>query len=208
MQYPPFLSTVKPIEKSVHNLPHWNQCATCAFVTFRLADSLPADRLAQWEFEREEWLKCHPKPWTEAVAEEYGREFGTRLDKWLDAGHGACVLAERENREIVWNAILHFDGRRYDVYSFVVMPNHVHVLFCPFAENPLSCILHTWKSYTAKLINRRMGKTGGVWQHESWDRLVRDARHFARVARYISRNPGNSGIPVYVKPGCEDLLRV
>ena len=208
MQYPPFLSAVKPIEKSCHNLPHWDQCGTCAFVTFRLADSLPADRLARWEFEREEWLKCHPKPWTEAVAEEYGREFGTRLDKWLDAGHGSCILAERENREIVGNAILHFDGRRYDVYSFVVMPNHVHVLFCPFAENPLSCILHTWKSYTAKLINRRMGKTGGVWQHESWDRLVRDARHFARVARYISRNPGNSGVPVYVKQGYEDLLRV
>ena len=208
MQYPPFLSAVRPIDKTSHNLPHWNQCETCVFVTSRLVDSLPEDRLAQWEDEREEWLRFHPKPWSELDAEEYGREFGARLDAWLDAGCGSCVLAERENREIVWDAILHFDGMRYDIYSFVVMPNHVHVLFCPRAGNLLPDIMHTWKSYTSKAINRRMNKTGGLWQHESWDRLVRDARHFARVARYISRNPGNSGIPVYLKPGYEDLLCV
>ena len=208
MQYPIFLSDVKPVDKTNHNLPHWDQVGTCVFVTFRLADSLPKERLAQWGYEREEWMKFHPKPWDEGTAAEYGREFGARLDNWLDSGYGSCVLEDSENRQIVWDAILHFDGERYDVYTFVVMPNHVHVMFSPFVEYTRAGILHSWKSFSSKMINKRTGSTGVVWQNESWDRLVRDAGHFARIARYISRNPGKRDIPVYLKTGYEDLLRV
>ena len=208
MEYPRFLSPYGAIDKSLHHLPHWEQEETCVFVTFRLADSLPVEKLAQWEEDRKVWLEAHPRPWTDAEAEEYGREFGARLDKWLDAGFGSCVLGEKENREIVWNAILHFDGTRYDVYAFVVMGNHVHVLFRPLNGHEMSAILHSWKSFTAKEINRRSNKDGQLWQHESWDRLVRNAVHFARVSRYIARNPGDSGVPVYIKKGFEDLLVV
>ena len=150
MEYPRFLSPYGAIDKSLHHLPHWEQEETCVFVTFRLADSLPVEKLAQWEEDRKVWLEAYPRPWTDAEADEYGREFGARLDKWLDAGFGSCVLGEKENREIVWNAILHFDGTRYDVYAFVVMGNHVHVLFRPLNGHEMSAILHSWKSFTAK----------------------------------------------------------
>ncbi len=206
MDYPRFLSQSQPIDKTRHHIPHWDQGETCAFVTFRLADSIPADKLAQWDDERQTWLNAHPKPWTEDEASEYGREFGARLDKWLDAGYGECLLADAENREITWNAILHFDGERYDVYAFVVMGNHVHVLFRPRTGNIVSSILHSWKSFTAKAMNNRLNRSGTVWQHESWDRLVRNERHFCRVIRYIARNPGKSDVPFYVKRGFEDVL--
>ncbi len=206
MDYPSFISQSQPIDKTRHHIPHWDQGEICVFVTFRLEDSLPADKLAQWDDERLTWLNAHPKPWTEDEATEYGQQFGARLDKWLDAGYGECLLDDEVNREIVWNAILHFDNDRYDVYAFVVMGNHVHVLFAPRKGNDVSDILHSWKSYTAKIINKRMNRTGGVWQLESWDRLVRNERHFRRVARYIVRNPGKSGVPFYVKRGFEEIL--
>ena len=205
MDFPRFLSPSVAIVKKAHHLPHWEQGETCVFITFRLADSLPADKLAQWNSERETWLNAHPRPWSDEKTVEYGRRFGARLDQWLDAGYGSCVLAIEHNREIVWNALLHFDGQRYDVYAFVIMGNHV--LLRPLQEYTVSSILHSWKSYTAKAINQHMGRHGVLWQHESWDRLVRNQRHFAKVVRYIARNPGKSVLPFYVKEGFEDLLK-
>ena len=41
-----------------------------------------------------------------------------------------------------------FDGERYEIASFVVMPNHVHVLFRPLGEHALPEILKSWKGFS------------------------------------------------------------
>ena len=153
------------------------------------------------------WLAMHPRPWSEDDAKEYGREFGARLDAWLDKGLGSCALADDRAAKIVWDAMLYFDGDRYDMYAFTVMPTHVHALFSP-RNVSTSYILHTWKGYTAKAIHRLCGGEGAFWQKENWDRLVRGIGHFSKVIKYIEDNPIKAGVkaPVYIKEGIANAL--
>ena len=101
------------------------------YVTFRLADSLPQSLLKQWQAERTRWLELNPRPWSAEVMREYARRFQGPVEKWLDAGHGSCALRDPAKREIVSNALRFFDGERYALDAFVVMPNHVHALVVP-----------------------------------------------------------------------------
>ncbi len=75
------------------NLPHRRQAGVTYFVTFHLADSLPAQKLAALEEQRKLWLGFNPPPHHERQIEEYHRNFSTRIHEWLDGGHGGCVLA-------------------------------------------------------------------------------------------------------------------
>ena len=90
---------------------------------------------------------------------------------------------------MVADALLHFHGERYALDRFVVMPNHVHVLFHPLAENKLADIVGSWKRFTSRGINKELRREGALWQREYWDRLVRSERHFRWVREYIDRNP-------------------
>ncbi len=106
---------------------------------------------------------------------------------------GACVLGRADLKSIVEKSLRHFDGARYQLGEFVVMPNHVHALVTPFDEFELSAILHSWKSYTASEINKRLGVTGAFWQKESFDHIVRSADSLEGFARYIRENPKRAG---------------
>ncbi len=205
---PRFLSIEETITKRNANLPHWEQGEVCVFVTFRLADSIPESKLGQWREERDDWLARHPQPWNEEEKSEYLAEFGNVLEKWLDDGLGSCVLRYPNNRELVCNALNHFDGMRYILYAFAVMPNHVHALFSPIGDFSVSQTLHSWKSFTAHKVQRANGDSGPFWQKESWDRLIRDNRYFANVVKYIARNPRHAGGMgyAYVRPDLQYMV--
>ena len=141
-----------PIAFLSGDLPHWRQEGTTYFVTFRLADSLPQEKLQRWRAERDQWMQMHPEPHDEAARREYYELFPQRLQQWLDAGSGSCVLAIPEVKKLVEESLRHFDGERYRLHEFVVAPNHVHVLVSPSGEHTLSEILHSWKSFTAHKI--------------------------------------------------------
>ena len=169
-------------------------------------------KLQQWKAERETWLRLHPEPWDEKTEEEYHERFSRQIDEWLDQGSGSCVLRDPKLAALVADAIRHFDGERYDLASFVVMPNHVHVLFRPRSPHRLEEILKSWKGFTAREINRRIGKTGTLWQEDYWDRLIRNSRHFAKCVEYIRENPSKAKLREgeFVMEGghsCPPLLR-
>ena len=183
---PRFFSRFASTACTKANLPHWDQDGVTCFVTFRLADSLPREKLLPFLAERDEWLEKHPQPWDEPTACEYAESFDGVAEKWLDESYGSCILGEAASRRLVEDALRHFNGARYVLYAFVVMPNHVHVLFMPNVGESIAGILHSWKSYTAhRLIHKG---NGPVWQKESWDRLIRNAEHFRKVTRYIKGN--------------------
>ena len=69
------------------------------------------------------------------------------------------------------------------------MPNHVHAIVTPIAGYSISEILHSWKSYTANEIHRLLGRTGSLWQKESFDHIVRGPEQLERIERYIHDNP-------------------
>ncbi len=213
----------EPIENAAGNLPHWRQDGVTYFVTFRLADALPVETLALWRREREDWLRRHPPPHTPAQRREYHERFVERFQKWLDAGHGTCVLSDLAVRLIVSTAIKHFADEstsgilpissplrgktprvrdvRYSLREWVVMPNHVHVVVTPLDGHSLSTILHSWKSFTATAINRHLGRSGALWQKESFDHIVRSAEQLEQIEQYIHDNPRGLRADYYTQ-GC------
>lgn len=120
---------------------------------------------------------------------EYHQQFSSRVDQWLDEGHGACLLQEPEHAERVAATIHHDDGARYLVHSWVIMPNHVHVLMSLGAGESLSRVVAGWKRFSATRINKARSAAGALWQKDYFDRMIRDWDHFIQVARYIRVNP-------------------
>ena len=164
-------------------LPHFDAGEIWQNVTLRLADSFPTERLQRWQWE----LRLLPK----ARADE---ELHRRIEDFLDQGHGACYLRRPDVAAIVENSLLFFEGQRYRLDAWVVMPNHVHVLFLPLASWSLTSIVHSWKSYAAKKANRILGRRGRFWQEDYRDRYIRDDGHFLAARAYIEENPVKAGL--------------
>jgi|GEM_PF-464963 len=173
-------------------LPHWEKENGIYFVTFRLADSLPKNVLNSLKIERNEVLKILEKTEGDLSPTEkrkIDKLFSNKIEKYLDAGYGSCVLNNDEIAAIVSDSLNYFDKERYDIYSWCVMPNHVHVVFRTLQNNKLEDILHSWKSFTAHEINRIHDSKGKIWQREYYDHLVRNQDEFERINKYVLDNP-------------------
>ena len=189
-----FFNPYAEIRHSGSRLPHWQQQGAVYFVTFRLADSIPLWLRDQWENEREAWLKIHPEPWTNETEREYHQRFSGAIERWLDAGHGACVLRRPDCAQIVADTLRHFEGERVVMISLVIMPNHVHALFIQNPEWPLEKLTQSWKRFAARQINKLLERSGNFWQRDYFDRLVRDEKHFTNCVRYVRRNPEKASL--------------
>jgi len=208
---PKFFNPWREIERTHNHLPHWQQEGASYFVIWRLADSLPKELLERHYLEREEWLLAHPQPWDEAIEAEYHRRFSARTDAWLDDGHGSCMLREPSHAKIVADALWHFDGIRIAMISWVVMPNHVHVLFTLNAEWKLEEMIHAWKRHSANEISRQRGETGPLWMKDYFVRLICDPAHLNNCARYIRNNPNKARLrageyALYESPFAQSIL--
>ena len=185
-----FFNPRSEIDKTKNRLPHWQQDGACYFVTWRLADSIPKEKLDQHYHEKERWLRSHPKPWDSETESEFHRCFSGQLDRWMDAGHGACLLNKEPNAALVEEALHFFEGERTNMLSFVVMPNHVHALFVLNPDWKLESMIKSWKGASARSINRLEHRTGEpLWQKDYFDRIVRDQKHYRNCVRYIRGNP-------------------
>mgnify|MGYP005848753209 CR=1 FL=1 len=158
-------------------LPHLDTPGLLQMITCRLADALPAqviERIKQQTPNASERQK--------------------KIEAWLDAGHGSCHLRHPANAAIVEQAFCHFDGERYRLLAWCVMPNHFHALIETLPNHPLADVVHSWKSYSSKQINQRLGRTGTFWQREYFDRFIRDDQHLLAVINYIHQNPVKAGL--------------
>ncbi|MCF6311089.1 MAG: transposase [Verrucomicrobiales bacterium] len=208
-----------PVQTYRRDLPHWRQDGATYFVTFRLEDSLPQEKLIELKQMKLRWQrKFDARREEEDVSEietrkarfEQDRLLYRKMEFWLDQGMGECVLRDCATREILCEGLGYFDGERYELGSYVIMPNHVHLLIKPLFENALEKILQSRKRGSARKINELRGKQGAVWQAESFDRIVRDTQHLWRCVQYIGRNPGkaNLGAEAYtrwVKPEWREI---
>jgi len=136
-----FFDPRSEIKISRNRLPHWQQAGATYFATFRLADSIPQSQLHQWQEERRVWLQFRPQPWTPTQEFEYWDRFGLTIERWLDTLHGSCALRLPEAQQIVAGALMRFEGERYQLHSWVVMPNHVHALFSVHKDWALERVL-------------------------------------------------------------------
>ena len=165
------------------HLPHFDGMENTQHVTWHLADSVPVAARARVERQ------------IAALAEEdRDRERRERYQALLDNGYGDCVLRRPEVAAMVVDSLRCFDGTRYRLHAWVVMPNHVHVLAGIAPEADLAVIVQSWKSYTARRINIVRGRQGQVWHRDYWDRWIRTEAHFAAAVAYIEQNPVKAGL--------------
>ncbi len=191
-------------------LPHLDQPGLVQAITFRLVDSVPEKIVMGWVLE----LGLADGGNGDAGRETKGEAGGTpavpggtgfpklkrevelrkRLATYEDAGHGKCWLGQARVAEMVQGALQHFDGARYRMLAWCVMPNHVHVLIESMPGWPLANVVHAWKSFSANRANELLGRTGAFWFRDYYDRYIRDARHFAKAMDYIEQNPVKAGL--------------
>jgi type I restriction enzyme R subunit/putative DNA methylase len=169
-------------------LPHRDATGLLQVVTFRLADSLPQEKLERLQEEL-----------TELRETLRAAERRQRIEQWLDAGMGCCALRHPEMASQMLDALRHFDGQRYRLIAWCIMPNHVHVLMETFA--PIARIVQGWKSVTARWAlaqNEELGlgipDSKHLWMRDYWDRYIRNDGHFESVVLYIHQNPVNAGL--------------
>ncbi len=158
-------------------LPHFDAAGVFQHIVFRLHGSLPGGVLND--------LKA-PAP--------KGEEWRTAIDNALDRSLGPVWLADPENARLVVDALMRFDGERYRLLAWCVMPNHVHVLVQQREGWPLGVVVKSWKTFSARAINQRLGREGAFWAKDYFDRYMRDSDQVEAARLYIEANPVKAGL--------------
>ena len=189
-----------------HCRPHWSQAGAIVFITFRTQDSIPRTVIDRWNREKQDWLKrqglaINGLHWTrsiETLSEDdrvrFNREFDRCREDYLDKCEGACVLRRPELAKIVGDSLLFFDGQRYRMGDFIVMPNHVHLLAAFGTPEMIVTQCDSWLHFTAHEINKKLGRKGKFWQQEPFDHLVRSPEQYEYLRDYIRDNPKKAGL--------------
>ncbi len=189
---PPKIADAKQGFRGWHErgyLPHRDESGLTQFVTFHLADSFPSSLRSEWEH----FAKI-----------EDDREQRKQLEAYLDKGRGECHLRRAEVAQLVEDNFRQYSREgcgsqsrapdapgRYELRAWVVMPNHVHVLF-KVGTVPMSEIVGAWKKHTGRLANRLLGKQGAFWAEDYFDVFMRDAEHERQTVHYIENNPAKA----------------
>jgi REP element-mobilizing transposase RayT len=162
-------------------LPHFDGRPLPQFITLRLADSVPKHVIDNWKRELGT---------TASVADQI--LLRKRVEKYLDQGYGEALLSDYRVADMVQQALLSDDGKKYRLFSWVVMPNHVHLLTTRTDEFPLGNILQSFKSLTAHKANMILRRRGTFWMPDYFDRYIRNEDHFRKTTLYIESNPVNA----------------
>ena len=162
------------IEQKVHtNLPHIDITGHYQFVTFRTYESI------------DDYLKKFDLKFDEAPKRQY------RIDRYLDTSPKGAYL-NGEILEITKDFLIQKNGEVYELVSFCVMPNHVHILFKQ--KDELARTMRILKGGSARLINQKLGRTGKFWENDYYDKAIRNQHHFQITYEYIRNNPLKAGL--------------
>lgn len=119
-----------------------------------------------------------------------------QVDQELDAGLGACWLRNGEIAALTQETLLHFDGERYRLLAWCIMPNHVHVVAEMLTGHSMSNIVKSWKSFISRQANAHLGRAGAFWEPDYFDRYMRNEDHLMRTIKYVENNPVKAGLVV------------
>ena len=184
------------------NLPHWQPPEAEYFTTFRLDGSIPKKAVKRIKQLRKQLLKRGDEnsDQLDEIADKINRRIFQKYEDLLENNdYGPLWLEQPEVARMVCNAMEYRDDQQYDLYAYCVMPNHVHLIFklLPMEEKlerPVTKILQSLKRYTAGEANKILDREGQFWQHESFDRVVRDNEELESTVKYVLNNPVKAGL--------------
>ncbi len=181
-------------------LAHWRVPGATYSVTFRLHDSMPLAALEDFRQRKKTLVKRLEDLVSQSgsrnsitalitIRSEIATLQESALESALHTAHGECWLKNPVVAEMVLGALKFFDGSRYTLHAWSIMPNHVHVVLCPLGNHDLEKIIHSWKSFSAKKANEMLNRSGTFWQEEYYDHVVRDGEDFKHQIQYVLENP-------------------
>ncbi len=185
------------------NLPHLYDIIQPIFITYRLKFTLPKSILHELSIKKNEWQKVYQ---TLSEHEKKNQQnikdytFFCSFDELISKSQEVPQLLHRSDiTDIIANAFRYFDNQHYELLSYCIMPNHVHVLILPIIKPDvpvvsLAHINYSWKRYTANQINKILNRTGSLWQQESYDHLIKNDNEFYHTLEYIIENPVKAGL--------------
>lgn len=134
-----------------------------------------------------------------------------QIELWLDAGMGCCALKHPQMAKVLEETLLKFDGEKYKLMAWCMMPNHVHVLIEPLIK--LERIIQSWKSYTGRWALTHNAELGlripgkALWMPDYWDRYIRNEKHLISTIDYIHNNPVKAGLCKTAEDWCWSSAR-
>ena len=85
------------------------------------------------------------------------------------------------------------EQKRWICKGYVVMPDHVHIIFVLGEDQTLNKVISSFGKYTARRLNELTGCKGRVWQKGFYDHCLRNEESYIRHLRYIYGNPVRKG---------------
>lgn len=165
-----------------NKLPHIEQQGVMQFVTWRLSDSLPSEAISALRAKS-------PTDSSPSAIRTYRIRRMQYVERVLANGYGSCILRDSRIRSLVCDTLHFNDGKLYALGAYVVMPNHIHVLFVCESDVQALSIVKSWKRYSSLQINSALKKSGPLWQRDNFDRAIRSLAHLQNTLRYIRNNP-------------------
>ena len=196
-----------------NRLPHFTPVGGTFFVTFRIKDALP---LAMMQALRMDYQRALELPSGKELSPRQRQRYVAKArydyfmayDARLDARIGdACYLKHPEAATLLADRLHHFDEKLYELKAYCIMPNHAHILISLANQTvddsnfllketelqsryvPLCEVMRLVKGGSSRVINQYLGRSGTLWQPDSYDHYVRNARSFNNILRYILENP-------------------
>lgn len=170
------------------NLPHLYYNEGFYFITFRLAGSIPLNKLKELQ-------NINSTSKKNDDAEQQHKLF-KQYDSLLDSPQNNIqYLSRPEILEICKSSLRFYDGKEYKLICYCIMPNHIHVVFLLLNKNrSVGEIIGSVKKFIARTANKTLNRSGTFWQPESYDRIIRDDADLYFIIKYVLMNPISAGL--------------
>jgi REP element-mobilizing transposase RayT len=109
--------------------------------------------------------------------------------------NGEVLLNTEKIASVIFNSINWLEQhKRLHLICCMIMPDHMHLVFVLGQGQTLTSIMHSFKSYTSKEIDKTLGQSGGVWQAQYYDHGIRREENLDEIIRYCYENPVRAGL--------------
>jgi putative transposase len=109
-----------------------------------------------------------------------------------------AFLQSGRNAALLSRLLFHYrDEKRYQLHSFVIMPDHLHALFTPSSDQSLERCMQCIKGGFSYAVRKEIRTKMEIWQKGFHEHRIRDAEDYIRHQEYIARNPEKRGLREY-----------